>query len=453
MRLMHYIFGMPPLRGGGTIKYAMDLAAGQIELGYDVAIIYPGEIRKNHTKVKIIVNKDIGKIKVYEIINPLPVPLVTGIKEPSRFMEGTDKEVYREFLEKAEIDILHIHSLMGLHKEFLEVAREKGIKLIFTTHDYFGICPKTNLLYNGKICNDCDWMNCRICCANAEDVSILMRRQSHWFQYLIKYKQLVKVKHMLCKDAVHSQDEGRRIVNDTDNNIVETHTDSYEKLRNYYLEELNMIDVMHYNSTVAKEQYEKRITPRKAVLLRGMHREIYDERKIRSCKRKIRFSYLGYAVDYKGYDLLLDVLDELEKSYASRFVLNTYIGDSVKKRQYIRQHEPYAYDELGRVFDDMDVLIVPSLWAETYGLVVLEAFSFGIPVIVTNNVGASDLVRQYEGTGIIVEPTYESLKMALEDVLVKKERINQMNRAICEAKIDFGYEKYIKTIISEVYLG
>ncbi|MFH0349479.1 hypothetical protein ACG92U_05020 [Leuconostoc citreum] len=30
---------------------------------------------------------------------------------------------------------------MGLFSEFLTVAREQNIKLVFTTHDYFGISP------------------------------------------------------------------------------------------------------------------------------------------------------------------------------------------------------------------------------------------------------------------------------------------------------------------------
>ena len=44
----------------------------------------------------------------------------------------------------------------------------------------------------------------------------------------------------------------------------------------------------------------------------------------------------------------------------------------------------------------MDVLIVPSIWKETFGFVVLEALSYGVPVIVSDNVGAKDIVKQYD---------------------------------------------------------
>jgi glycosyltransferase involved in cell wall biosynthesis len=35
---------------------------------------------------------------------------------------------------------------------------------------------------------------------------------------------------------------------------------------------------------------------------------------------------------------------------------------------------------------------VPSLWKETFGLIVLEGLAFGVPVLVSDNVGAKDLL-------------------------------------------------------------
>lgn len=35
---------------------------------------------------------------------------------------------------------------MGLHCEFVDAAKELGIKTIFTSHDYFGLCPKVTFL-------------------------------------------------------------------------------------------------------------------------------------------------------------------------------------------------------------------------------------------------------------------------------------------------------------------
>ena len=45
---------------------------------------------------------------------------------------------------------------------------------------------------------------------------------------------------------------------------------------------------------------------------------------------------------------------------------------------------------ISKSFKQMDLLIVPSIWKETFSLITLEALSYGIPVLISNNVGAKD---------------------------------------------------------------
>ena len=47
---------------------------------------------------------------------------------------------------KEKPDVIHIHTFMGLYAEFLEAAKQLQIKTVFTTHDYYAICPKGNML-------------------------------------------------------------------------------------------------------------------------------------------------------------------------------------------------------------------------------------------------------------------------------------------------------------------
>ena len=64
--------------------------------------------------------------------------------------------------------------------------------------------------------------------------------------------------------------------------------------------------------------------------------------------------------------------------------------------------EPKGFNQadLKAIFDNTDVLVVPSIWYETFGFTVIEALSYGVPVIVSNHVGAKDLVGE---NGIIFE--------------------------------------------------
>lgn len=450
MKIIHYIFGIPPLRGGGTIRYAIDLAREQVRQGNEAFLIYPGEIRKKSTEVKIEKNKGIRGVPVFEILNPLPVSLVTGIKSPLRFLQSSDKNVYLSFFKKEKIEILHVHSLMGLHVEMLEAAKELNIKIFFSTHDYFGICPKTNLIYKSHLCKDIEWKNCAECCKNAEDVDVLIKRQTHLFQLLIKFKFLVEFKRRLLKNRMPEKLED---VSNKNPNLLR----DYQKLKAYYEKELDFVDMFLFNSSIAKEQYEMRIGIENYKIVGNMHAGIRDNRKIRNYdNHTIRFAYLGYPVVFKGYPILISAMDKLEKNYSGKFVLNTYMAHSdpnkeILERRYIQDHVPYAYKDAGKVYNEMDVLLVPSIWAETYGFVVLEALSYGVPVIITENVGAKDLLLENNEFGKIVPANEEALYNALELVLCDKNELARYNRNICDSNMDFSYERYVEKIL-KVYI-
>ena len=58
--------------------------------------------------------------------------------------------------------------------------------------------------------------------------------------------------------------------------------------------------------------------------------------------------------------------------------------------------------EIGRAYAAADALVLPSDWGETWGLVVNEAMTFGLPAVVSDRVGCSpDLVSEGE-TGHVV---------------------------------------------------
>lgn len=52
---------------------------------------------------------------------------------------------------------------------------------------------------------------------------------------------------------------------------------------------------------------------------------------------------------------------------------------------------------------NIDLVVVPSQYYETFGFNTLEALSFGKPVIVTENVGAKDLVLNGKNGFILKE--------------------------------------------------
>ena len=80
---------------------------------------------------------------------------------------------------------------------------------------------------------------------------------------------------------------------------------------------------------------------------------------------------------------------------------------------------------------------MPSIWYETFGLVVLEALSYGVPVIVTKNVGAKDLLQGE--FGLVIEPTKE----AIEEAILKMKDINERKILNYNIVNKFEIDKYM----------
>ena len=96
---------------------------------------------------------------------------------------------------------------------------------------------------------------------------------------------------------------------------------------------------------------------------------------------------------------------------------------------YIKVHDRYTYEELQKIFQDTDVLIVPSIWYETFGYTVLEALSVGVPVILSGTVGARDILE--EGAAIIIDDiNCEKLYSVVRNL--SAEKLAEMNRIIVE---------------------
>jgi len=95
----------------------------------------------------------------------------------------------------------------------------------------------------------------------------------------------------------------------------------------------------------------------------------------------------------------------------------------------MKVHDRYTYAELEMIFDKTDLLIVPSVWYETFGFQVLEALSYGVPVLVSGNVGAQDILA--DGAGIVIENISAD---KLYDCLytLTAGQLKQMNKVILE---------------------
>ena len=135
---------------------------------------------------------------------------------------------------------------------------------------------------------------------------------------------------------------------------------------------------------------------------------------------KTRLIYVGRLCEEKGVLVLLKALEALvHQREEARFTLDIFgegdlgyvkeLYDFVRSRNLdteVAFHGKVPQEELIRWYDEADVMLVPSLWKEPFGLVVAEAMARSLPVIATNTGGPTEIVT-HAVDGLLVEPNNE----------------------------------------------
>lgn len=448
MRILHYSLGLPPYRSGGLTKYCTDLMVEQAKSDNEVLLMFPGRmnfIKKENINIKFY--RDYKKVEVYELINPLPVPILKGISKPEIFTKTCDRRVFEKFLKEMRIDIVHIHTFMGLYKEFLEVCKDLSIKIVFTSHDYFGLCNKVNFIdYNGEVCKDINFEKCSKCNLTGDSIKKIKILQSQPYMYMKNKGIIDRLKKYL------------RLNNNTNlhkENKVDTEklnpVDEYVALSQYYHSMFKYIDEIFFNSEVAKSIY-KRYIETDGITIPITHGGIKDNLKIKDYNQDkiLKLTYLGPYKEYKGFKLLCDVMRTLESEGYNEIILNTY-GDtnpSIETSKNMTINGRYIYSDLKTIFENTDMLIVPSICNETFGFITLEALSYGVPVLISNTVGAKDLIVQNK-SGIVYYNQEELKNYLINIVENQKEVLNKINQYIVNNVDIKSMQNHAEEILSQ----
>ena len=144
----------------------------------------------------------------------------------------------------------------------------------------------------------------------------------------------------------------------------------------------------------------------------------------------LKVLFVGALNQQKGLSYLFDAMKQMGSAAELTIVgsagrsavgpLRDFIGAS-------RWHETLPNAAVRALMREQDVLVLPSL-SEAYGLVVGEALSEGLPVIVSENVGAADLIDH--GRNGFVTPVRDSEAIAAAlTLLLDRDRLGAMSAA------------------------
>ncbi|MCL4543838.1 MAG: glycosyltransferase family 4 protein [Chloroflexi bacterium] len=136
--------------------------------------------------------------------------------------------------------------------------------------------------------------------------------------------------------------------------------------------------------------------------------------------RPHRVLFVGQICLRKGVHYLLQAWDLLRHPNAELWLCGE-LGDDI--RPYLRNHPPSKAVRLtgfiqdpSRLYESASVFVLPSV-EDGFGLVVAEAMSYGVPVVVSENVGARDLVCDQESGLVVPIRDAAALATALDRLL------------------------------------
>lgn len=131
----------------------------------------------------------------------------------------------------------------------------------------------------------------------------------------------------------------------------------------------------------------------------GVSDKVFSEQKKRNAGRATKFLFVGFEYKRKGLDLSIEIVRTLRR-YNKDCSLTVY-GPSPADLTQILTRDPWIrcagwVDHIP--WGEFDVLLHPAR-EEPFGMVVSEARSHGVPVVMSSNVGAADI--GFSGVGIV----------------------------------------------------
>ncbi len=273
-------------------------------------------------------------------------------------------EVFETFLRDVAPDVIHFHHFLSYGLEYLAAARkylnETGGRLVFTLHEFMAMCRADGQMartFDKSPCDRASPVRCHQCFPDKSPEFFSLRTM--WFKH-----------HFRMVDT-----------------FVATSNFTLERYVEWGLprEKLLHIPAGHNLTPPSTAAPTTESGPR---------------------RKRNRFAFFGQLIESKGLRVLFDAVRILRAAGFEDFSLDVFGAnldfaseefrdafddfwfEEEERRNggvpRLRLHPRYEMADLPRLMNDVDWVVVPSKWGETFMMVISEAFLFGKPVICSN---------------------------------------------------------------------
>lgn len=415
MKILMPVHSFLPKHQAGAEIYTYNLAK-VLSKRHEVVVLYADT---DSTKDEYSISKgEYDGLPFYKIVNN---------RTYSSFEETYNNPrmdtLFHEILDEVKPDIVHFQHLLNLSVNFIKIAKEKGIPVIFTLHEYWLMCPnggqmlrkmrKNSAWLSPEVCFDVNPEECARCIASLSGRRMIAKRHYSLIRkrsanFLVKGNQsagLMKTGFSNgLRRSIISCDRFAKTWKEKIRWAI-SKKDCFAMAQNrtaYIRNTCKYVDVFIAPSPFLRSMFIRFGIPEEKIVYSdyGMNVDYYKN-VCRQNSAKIRFTFIGSPVVHKGVHVLVDAFNGINDD---RAVLNIY-GDLTIQPEYtyplkessknpnIHFRGRFENTKIADVLSNTDVLVVPSIWFENSPLTIHEAFIAGIPVVTSDLGGMADLVQ------------------------------------------------------------
>lgn len=337
MRILHLSSVYAPDSVGGAEKVAETLAQAAVRAGHTVGVCHvarEGGAARCQDGVTAYPFAHRNPIWIGDPVSrPAPLRQLNKVVTLFNALIAAD---FAKVIDDFQPDVVHSHSMVELPPFIWQVAARKGVPVVHTLHDYDLLCIRAALFKDGQRCERLH----RACAA----FSLVKRGQHRHIDHVVAVSRAVLDRHLAAGLFEHLPEERRHVI---------------------------------WNP-------------------------VHGADGARACgggplNGPIRFGFLGRLVSEKGIEALLRACRELPASGWSLQVAGKAPGGEQAMAPLTELARGLPVTFLGHVnpqafLAGIDVLVVPSIWDEPFGLTALEAYAQGVAVIGSTRGAIRELV-------------------------------------------------------------
>jgi glycosyltransferase involved in cell wall biosynthesis len=385
LKILYVIHQFFPRGYTGTERFVLDLAKQMRKMGHYVEVLTFGIEEEN---TGFITDGNL-LYKTYDFQN-IPVDSVKYLKNPDdvnvKILDDRIAAGLKRYILKEKFDLVHVAHPMRIGYS-IKIAHELNLPVIMTLTDFWLICPRGILVKTtGELCNQFNLDKCLNECLKGFPRNYVHQRIDETAEIFKEVDCFVTATRFSTKMFEINGYSGMKMVKfGTDYNHVRPNYKQYDA------------------GSVITLGYLSSLNPHKGahILLKA-----FIDSKVNNIKLKI---YGDSITQHYYYDELIQI---------------------AKNHKNIEFCGEYKYEDMPDMFNELDMIIVPSIWWENTPLVLLSSLAHRVPAIVTNLGGMTEVVTDGENGFTFEVGNVESLKGVLQKISADPAMLNDLKNKI-----------------------